>query len=140
MEETKDKKNAVEAYVYEMRNKLHDKYREFVTRPEKEALAAKLQEGVYIAKLGELKKQGDPIEECYKENTDRGPAVDQLVHCINSYRDAALSKDPKFDHIDVTEKQKVINECAAAEAWLREKKLQQDALPNYTEPVLHSAD
>lgn len=49
---------------------LHDKYQEFVTRPEKEALAAKLQEvedwlyddgedetkGVYIAKLEELKK------------------------------------------------------------------------------------
>ncbi|KAH7657359.1 Heat shock protein 70 family protein [Dioscorea alata] len=153
MEETKDKKNAVEAYVYEMRNKLHDKYQEFVTTPEKEALAAKLQEvedwlyddgedetkGVYIAKLEELKKQGDFIEERYKENTERGPAVDQLVRCINSYRDA-LCKDPKFDCIDVAEKQKVINECAAAEAWLREKKQQQDALPNYAEPVLQSAD
>ncbi|KAJ0960590.1 hypothetical protein J5N97_001515 [Dioscorea zingiberensis] len=154
MEETKDKKNAVEAYVYDMRNKLHDKYQEFVTGPEKEAFAAKLQEvedwlyedgedetkGVYIAKLEELKKQGDPIEERYKENIERGPVSDQLVHCINSYRDAALSKDPKFDHIDVAEKQKVFNECTAAEAWLRDKKQQQDALPKYAQPALLSAD
>ncbi|KAJ0959884.1 hypothetical protein J5N97_000352 [Dioscorea zingiberensis] len=134
--------------------KLHDKYQEFVTGPEKEAFAAKLQEvedwlyedgedetkGVYIAKLEELKKQGDPIEERYKENIERGPVSDQLVHCINSYRDAALSKDPKFDHIDVAEKQKVFNECTAVEAWLRDKKQQQDALPKYAQPALLSAD
>ncbi|KAJ6427415.1 hypothetical protein OIU84_022918 [Salix udensis] len=68
MEETKEKKNAVEAYVYDMRNKdfqLSDKYQEFVTDPEREGFTAKLQEtedwlyedgedetkGVYIAKL-----------------------------------------------------------------------------------------
>ncbi|MQM15388.1 hypothetical protein Taro_048331 [Colocasia esculenta] len=154
MEETKDKKNAVEAYVYDMRNKLHDKYQDFVTASEKEEFIAKLQEvedwlyedgedetkGVYIAKLEELKKQGDPVEERYKENLERRPIIDQLVYCINSYREAALSKDPKFDHIDVAEKQKVINECGEAEAWLREKKQQQDILPKYANPVLLSAD
>nr|QBS00804.1 HSP70 [Agave sisalana] len=154
MEETKDKKNAVEAYVYDMRNKLHDKYEEFVTAPERDELTAKLQEvedwlyedgedetkGVYIAKLEELKKQGDPIEERYKEWQEREPAGNQLVYCINSYREAALSKDPKFDHIDIAEKQKVISDCGEAEAWLREKKQQQDALPKYATPVLLSGD
>ncbi|KAJ0960599.1 hypothetical protein J5N97_001524 [Dioscorea zingiberensis] len=154
MEETKDKKNAVEAYVYDMRNKLHDKYQDFVLEAEKEALSAKLQEvedwlyedgedetkGVYIAKLDELKKQGDPIEERYKEYSERGPAIDQLAYCLNSYREAALSKDPKFDHIEIAEKQKVINECSEAEAWLREKKQLQDALPKYASPILLSAD
>lgn len=52
-------------------------------------------------------QQGNPIEERYKESMDRGPIVNQLVYCINSYREAALSKDPKFDHIDVNDKQKV---------------------------------
>ena len=33
--------------------------------------------------------------------------INQLIHCINSYRDAAITKDPKFDHIDIAEKQKV---------------------------------
>ncbi|GLU14547.1 hypothetical protein SLE2022_311080 [Rubroshorea leprosula] len=154
MEETKDKKNAVEAYVYEMRNKLSDKYHEFVTTQEKEVFIVKLQEvedwlyedgedetkGVYIAKLEELKKQGDPIEERYKEYTERGSVIDQLVYCINSYREAAMLNDPKFDHIELDEKQKVLNECVEAEAWLREKKQQQDQLPKYATSVLLSAD
>ncbi|XP_072959958.1 heat shock 70 kDa protein 15-like [Typha angustifolia] len=154
MEETKDKKNAVEAYVYDMRNKLYDKYQDFITATDKGELIGKLQEvedwlyedgedetkGVYVAKLEELKKQGDPIELRYKEWTERGPAVDQLVYCINSFREAALSKDPKFDHIDLVEKQKVIDECSQAEAWLREKKHQQDAVPKHANPVLLSAD
>ncbi|XP_074577981.1 heat shock 70 kDa protein 15-like [Curcuma longa] len=154
MEETKDKKNAVEAYVYDMRNKLYDKYEAFVTSPEKDELVAKLQEvedwlyedgedetkGVYVAKLQELHKQGNPIEERYREWTDRGPAVDQLVHCINSFRAAALSNDPKFDHIDLADKQKVVSECSEAEAWLREKQQQQNALPKYANPILLSAD
>lgn len=154
MEETKDKKNAVEAYVYDMRNKLSDKYHEFVPDLEREGFTAKLQEtedwlyedgedetkGVYIAKLEELKKQGDPIEERYKEYTDRGSVIDQLVYCINSYREAAMSGDLKFDHIDMAEKQKVLNECVEAEAWLREKKQHQDSLPKHATPVLLSAD
>ncbi|KAG6792323.1 hypothetical protein NC652_001938 [Populus alba x Populus x berolinensis] len=154
MEETKEKKNAVEAYVYDMRNKLSDRYQEFVTDPEREGFTAKLQEtedwlyedgedetkGVYIAKLEELKKQGDPIEERYKEYTERGSVIDQLVYCVNSYREAAVSSDPKFEHIDLTEKQKVLNECVEAEAWLREKKQHQDSLPKYATPVLLSAD
>ena len=154
MEETKDKKNAVEAYVYDMRNKLYDKYEAFVTPSEKDELIAKLQEvedwlyedgedetkGVYVAKLEELQKQGNPIEERYKEWIERGPATDQLAYCINSFRGAALSKDPKFDHIDIAEKQKVVTECSEAEAWLREKQQQQDALPKYATPVLLSAD
>ncbi|CAI9114100.1 OLC1v1014740C1 [Oldenlandia corymbosa var. corymbosa] len=154
MEETKDKKNAVEAYVYEMRNKLNDKYFSYVTDSEREQLAAKLQEtedwlyedgedetkGVYVAKLEELKKQGDPIEERFKEDMERGAAIEQFIHCINSFREAAVSNDPRFDHIDLSEKQKVLTECVEAEAWLREKKQQQDALPKYANPVLLVAD
>ncbi|CAL9099766.1 unnamed protein product [Musa acuminata var. zebrina] len=154
MEETKDKKNAVEAYVYDMRNKLYDKYQEFVTPSEKDELIAKLQEvedwlyeegedetkGVYVAKLEELQKLGNPIEVRYKEWTERGPAIAQLAYCINSFRGAALSKDPKFDHIDIAEKQKVVSECSDAEAWLREKQQQQDGLPKYATPVLLCAD
>ncbi|XP_074331507.1 heat shock 70 kDa protein 14-like [Apium graveolens] len=154
MEETKDKKNAVESYVYDMRNKLHDKYHDFVTDPEREEFTAILQQvedwlyedgedetkGVYIAKLEELKKRGDPIEFRYKEHSERGTVIDQLVYCINSYREAAMSNDSKFDHIELADKQKVLNECVEAEAWLREKKQQQDSLPKHSNPILLTAD
>ncbi|KAL5994097.1 hypothetical protein ACLOJK_034968, partial [Asimina triloba] len=154
MEETKDKKNAVEAYVYDMRNKLYDKYQEFVTESGREAFSAKLQEtedwlyedgedetkGVYTAKLKELMKVGDPIEERYKEYTECGSVMYQLVYCLNSYREAAMLQDPKFDHIDIAEKQKVIHECAEAEAWFREKSLQQSTLPKHATPAFLTAD
>ncbi|KAI3819770.1 hypothetical protein L1987_13619 [Smallanthus sonchifolius] len=154
MEETKDKKNAVEAYVYDMRNKLHDKLHEFVTEPEREAFIAKLQEtedwlyedgedetkGVYISKLDELKKQGDPIEQRYKEHLERGSFVDKMLNHINVYRQAATSGDPKYEHIDLSEKQKVLIECSEAENWLREAKQLQDSLPKHVDPVFLSSD
>lgn len=154
MEETKDKKNAVESYVYDMRNKLYEKYNEYATDSEREFLAAKLQEtedwlyedgedetkGVYVSKLAELKKLGDPIEERFKEEESRRPFLEQLMYCINSFREAARSKDSKFDHIDTTEKEKVIAECNKTEDWLREKKQQQDHLPKSANPVLLCAE
>lgn len=57
-------------------------------------------------------QQGDPIEERYKEHTVRGTVIDQLAYCINSYREAAVSTDPKFDHIDISEKQKVVGDSS----------------------------
>jgi len=51
---------------------------------------------------------GDPVEVRYKESLERGSVIDQLGYCINSYREAAVSNDPKFDHIELAEKQKVI--------------------------------
>ncbi|VAH03108.1 unnamed protein product [Triticum turgidum subsp. durum] len=154
MEETKEKKNSVEAYVYDMRNKLYEKYSDYVTWEDKETLTAKLQEvedwlyedgedetkGVYVAKLEELKKVGGPIEARYREWEERGPAIEQLAYCIRSFREAALSSDPKFEHIDISEKQKVVNECSGAETWLHEKKQQQDALPKHADPALLVSD
>jgi len=96
--------------------------------------------GVYIAKLEELKKVGDPIEERFKEDTERGRAIEELMHCITSFRNAALAKDPKFDHIDIADKQKVVSECNDAEAWLSEKKQHQDSLPKHANPLLLVAD
>ncbi|XP_050232844.1 heat shock 70 kDa protein 15-like isoform X2 [Mercurialis annua] len=154
IQETKDKRNAVESYVYVMRTKLTEKYQEFVTDSERKEFIRKLQEvedwlyedgknttkGVYADELEELKERGDPIEERYKEYTERGSVVEQLIYCINSYREAAVSNDLKFDHIDLSVKQKVLNECVEADAWLREKKQQQDSLSKYVSPVLLSAD
>lgn len=89
--------------------------------------------GVYISKLDELKKvcflctlylffvlirfmvftwhltkfqQGDPIEQRYKEHSERGTFVDQLSDFVNWYKQAA-SGSPDYEHIDVNEKQKV---------------------------------
>jgi heat shock protein 4 len=154
MEETKEKKNAVEAYVYDMRNKLYDKLQEYVTEHEREELSAKLQQtedwlyedgedetkSVYVAKLGELKKLGDPLEQRQKEEELRGPAIQELNYCINSFREAAQSKDAKYDHINAADKEKVVIECNKAEEWFKDKQQQQNTLPKSANPVLLSSD
>ncbi|KAL2501433.1 Heat shock 70 kDa protein 14 [Forsythia ovata] len=88
MEETKNKKNAVEAYVYDMRNK---EVEDWLYEDDEDET-----KGVYVANLEELKKQGDPVEERSKEHTRWGSVIDQLVYCINIYREAAISADPKL--------------------------------------------
>lgn len=64
-----------------------------------------------------LLQVGGPIEMRYKEWTERGPALEQLVYCIRSFREAALSSDQKFDHIDISEKQKVYTHVKV-DGWL----------------------
>ncbi|KAL3699404.1 hypothetical protein R1sor_017426 [Riccia sorocarpa] len=154
MEETKDKKNAVEAYVYDMRNKLHDKLADYVTEHEREELSAKLQQtedwlyedgedeikSVYVAKLAELKKLGDPLEQRQKEEEAREPALRELLYVIDSFRQAAQSKEGRYDHIAAEDKTKVIAECTKAEEWLNEKKKIQDSLPKASNPVLLVAE
>lgn len=154
MEETKESKNAVEAYVYGMRNKLYEKLQDYVTEYEREEMSARLQEtedwlyedgedeikSVYTAKLAELRKLGDPLEARQREEELRGPAMRELSYCISSFREAAQSKDPKFDHIDAGDKEKVVAECNKAEEWFKDKKQQQDALPKSANPVLLAAE
>ena len=76
MEETKERKNAVEEYVYGMRTKVTGALSDFVAPEAAESFVALLNatedwlyedgedetKGVYNAKLEELKAIGDPIE------------------------------------------------------------------------------
>ncbi|KAK6149762.1 hypothetical protein DH2020_017287 [Rehmannia glutinosa] len=130
MERTKEKKNALEAYVYETRNKLLDAYRSFATDSEKEGISRNLQqteewlyedgddepEYVYTGKLDDLKKMVDPIENRYKDEEARALATRNLLNSI------------------------VIGECNKAEHWLREKSQQQDSLPKNADPILWSSE
>lgn len=154
MEETKDKKNAVESYVYDMRNKLFNKYHSYAMEHEREELSQRLQQtedwlyeegddeskGVYVAKLDELKRIGDPIEQRYKEGEARASAANDLLNYINTYRNPVMSGDPKLDHIEPKDKEKVILECNKAEDWLREKTQQQDTISKFEIPLLRSSE
>ncbi|GJU32730.1 heat shock 70 kDa protein 15-like protein [Tanacetum coccineum] len=57
-----------------------------------------------------LKKHGDPIEQRYKEHAERDSVVDQLINYITCYKRPAASNDPKYEHIDTNEKQKISNQ------------------------------
>lgn len=50
---------------------------------------------------------GDPIELRLKEEEQRGESIAQLTFCITSFKNAALSADPRYEHIEPSEKAKV---------------------------------
>ncbi|KAJ3555258.1 hypothetical protein NPX13_g10391 [Xylaria arbuscula] len=82
--DTEEKKNELETYIYDMRNKLDDQYADFASEEEKDKLRAKLTEsedwlyeegedagkGVYIAKIDEIRSMAGPI-------TQRQEAADE---------------------------------------------------------------
>ncbi|XP_008806739.2 heat shock 70 kDa protein 16 isoform X2 [Phoenix dactylifera] len=145
MEQTKDRKNSLEAYVYEIRDKLFDKYRCFATDSEREGISVRLQqteewlyedgddetEKVYTSKLEELKKLVDPVENRFKDEEARAQATRELLNCIVEHRMAVKS-------LVTYERDAVINECTKAEQWLHEMSQQQDSLPKNADPVLWS--
>ncbi|XP_045897538.1 heat shock 70 kDa protein 4-like, partial [Micropterus dolomieu] len=97
--ERNDAKNYVEEYVYDMRDKLHGMLEKFVSESDRDALSVKLEDTenwlyedgedqpkqVYIDKLAELKKLGQPIQERYMEAEERPKAFEELGKQIQQY-------------------------------------------------------
>jgi hypothetical protein len=54
-----------------------------------------------------IMQMGDPLEERLRQDQDRPAAIQLLLQTITSFREAALSKDPKYDHIEAADKEKV---------------------------------
>lgn len=147
VEQAKEKKNTLESYVYETRNKILDTYQSFATESEKEELCQKLQQtedwlyedgddesaSVYDVRLQDLIKLVDPIENRYKDEEARPQAARDLGDCIAEYRTVARS-------LQAGERVAVLTECAEAEQWLREKTEEQDSRPRNVDPVLWSID
>lgn len=147
MEQTKDKKNALESYVYEMRDKILNTYWSFANDSEREEISIKLQqtedwlyedgmdesENVYIEKLEDLKKLVDPIENRHKDEAARVLATRDLLNCITDYRKAVES-------LSSIKKDAVIDECNKVERWLQEKSQQQDSLPKDVDPIVWSSE
>uniref|UniRef100_A0A0E0E5D2 Heat shock 70 kDa protein 16 n=1 Tax=Oryza meridionalis TaxID=40149 RepID=A0A0E0E5D2_9ORYZ len=145
MERTKERKNALESYVYDTRNKLSERYRSFATDSEKEEISLSLQqtedwlyeegddetEAVYNSKLEELKRLVDPIENRCKDEEVRGQATRDLLKFILDHKTAAKS-------LPTPEQEAVDNECTKAEQWLRERSQLQESLPKNVDPALWS--
>jgi len=83
--DTEEKKNELETYIYEMRNKIDDQYADFASEEEKEKLKAKLEasedwlydegedasKAVYVAKMDEIRAVAGPIVQRYFEKVEQ---------------------------------------------------------------------
>lgn len=150
--ETNDAKNAVEAYIYSLRNRLHDSLAPYATDDKKSQISLVLEDAenwlyeegedaaksVYVAKLGELRKLGAPIETRAAEDSSRGGAAAKLRAQCERY--LAVVGEARYAHIDPAELAKVADEAQKALAWLGEKEAAQANLNKYDDPVLVTSD
>ncbi|XP_045432335.1 heat shock 70 kDa protein 4L isoform X2 [Pipistrellus kuhlii] len=151
--ERNDAKNAVEEYVYDFRDKLGTVYGKFVTQEDLNKLSAVLEdtenwlyeEGedqlkqVYVDRLQELKKYGQPIQMRYMEHeerpkalTDLGKKIQLVMKVIEAYR----NKDERYDHLDPAEMEKIEKYINEAMSWLNSKMNAQNKLSLTQDPVV----
>uniref|UniRef100_A0AAY4EL19 Heat shock protein 4a n=1 Tax=Denticeps clupeoides TaxID=299321 RepID=A0AAY4EL19_9TELE len=151
--ERNDAKNFVEEYVYDMRDKLHGTLEKFVSEEDSASFSLKLedtenwlyedgedqQKQVYIDKLAELKKLGDPIKERYQEAADRPKAFEELGKQIQQYMkivEAYKTKDELYEHLDEADISKVDKIASEAMIWMNSKMNQQSKQNLAVEPVV----
>jgi heat shock protein len=129
-----DAKNALEEYVYDLREKLEGELREFLKDEERVSLIQKLnsdenwlyEEGsddkksTYIQRLEDLKKLGEPVKIRKREFDEVPSALQNLSLAITRARkvmDAVKSNDPSYNHLETNEIKKLGQEIDSTTAW-----------------------
>jgi heat shock protein 4 len=133
--ERADSKNAVEEYVYEMRNKISDELINFITENDRESFLRQLEETenwlyedgedeskqVYIDRLAALKKVGQPVVIRHREFSERPKAFEllgQAIQLMGKVIEAYDNKEEKYDHIEPAEMDKVRAAVAERASWM----------------------
>eukprot|EP01137_Pigoraptor_chileana_P004687 Opistho-2@46663 len=154
--ERADAKNAVEEYVYEMRDRLGDRYNEFVTEDVRSQFNTKLDQAeswlyedgedetkrAYLEKLGELKKLGDPIVRRFHEAQERPAAEEsfrQSVVLLRKAIDQYKNGDEKYAHLDAADVKKVEDTVNSKETWLNDLMFKQNKLAKHDDIVVTAA-
>ncbi|XP_063468500.1 heat shock 70 kDa protein 4 isoform X4 [Symphalangus syndactylus] len=155
--ERNDAKNAVEEYVYEMRDKLSGEYEKFVSEDDRNSFTLKLEDTenwlyedgedqpkqVYVDKLAELKNLGQPIKIRFQESEERpklfeelGKQIQQYMKIISSFK----NKEDQYDHLDAADMTKVEKSTNEAMEWMNNKLNLQNKQSLTMDPVVKSKE
>lgn len=153
--ETDEKRNDLEAYIFNMRDKVSEAgdLAAYVTAKDREKFTASLTKAEdwlydttnptkaqYMEKLGELKEVGDAIVWRSKETGMREEWIKAVQGTLINYRNAAENPGDKYGHISADKRGKISSACNNLEKWLTDKKAKQDKAPKSDQPVLLCAD
>ncbi|KAF2076744.1 hypothetical protein CYY_001933 [Polysphondylium violaceum] len=141
--ETAEKKNSLESYIYDMRNKLGSSLKEYVTAAESQQFMELLNKtmdwldyegedqtkSVYTGKLDPLVAIGAPIEKRKRDREDYPHYVQELKNTANFYINEANSTDAKYEHISREEKEKIIQDANAAIEWVNSIVAKEQSVP-----------
>ncbi|GFN85022.1 heat shock protein 105 kda, partial [Plakobranchus ocellatus] len=151
--ERADAKNAVEEYVYEMRDKLYNAYEKFILEDDRSSFSLKLEDTenwlyedgedqnkqVYIDKLAELKGIGQPIADRYREAQEWPVVRDEFgstIQQIRKFLDLWRQKDEKYNHIEKSDVDKVEKILTEKSNWFGNRITQMAALKPHENPVV----
>ncbi|XP_049596041.1 heat shock 70 kDa protein 4L isoform X2 [Syngnathus scovelli] len=157
VKEANDAKNAVEEYVYELRNKICGVYEKYITHEDNNKLTLLLEDtanwlyeegedqskDVYVEKLDALKSLGQPIQDRHREHEERPKAFEELGKRLQFYMkfvDAYKQKDERYLHLaaeDVNTVEKCLNENMV---WMNSQINVQSKLAVTQDPVIKVAD
>ncbi|KEI36739.1 uncharacterized protein L969DRAFT_54524 [Mixia osmundae IAM 14324] len=153
--ETEDRKNALEEYIYDARDKIEGAWASYMKSADKDVLREKLtkaedwlysEEGedatksAYVGKLDELKVVGDPAAFKLKQQQDRPAAERQLRAVIADFMSKATSGSEQYSHLSEEDLQKVIEKTATAEKWINDQSAKQAERRKDEEPAYTSTD
>ncbi|EGF82677.1 hypothetical protein BATDEDRAFT_9358 [Batrachochytrium dendrobatidis JAM81] len=145
--DTAEKRNTLEEYVYEVRSKLEMAWSEFVTDADRSAFLAQLNDteswlygegeeatkSIYVEKLNELKKAGDPIAYKYLQSEERPSAEKAFREYVNSVVISIQAEDDRYAHISKDDLDRVLNECKAKLDWLNAAIGKQNETPKHVD-------
>lgn len=155
--ERNDAKNAVEEYVYDLRDKLCGVYEKYISEEDSSRLTLMLEdtenwlyeEGedqpkqVYVDKLEELKRFGQPIQDRHREQEDRPRVFEELGKKLQLYMkavEAYKQKDERYQHLNPDEMTNVEKSVNDNMGWMNSKMNAQSKLNITQDPVVKVAD
>lgn len=150
IQETADKRNELEAYVYAMRDRLDGNLKEFSSADERNNLKSLMTaaedwlynegfestKGEYTRKIEELRAIGDKIENRSNQVHSRPAAIDSLKKQMELCKSFAANYDEAHAHITDDERDRIRKEVQQTEAWLYDSMNKQEDLPKHADPVL----
>jgi len=134
--ETSDAKNALEGYVYNMRDSLSTRLAPYEKEDVRAAFSKELDgveewlyadgenvnKGIYVEKLKALQGKGDPISDRAWQFEIVPAAFARLEKAMETNSLMSQTTEPKFAHISPEERAGVAAECARAGEWLEQHK------------------
>ena len=155
LEETANKRNELESYVYDTRTVVSEQWAEYMTSESRSAFETQLQDmedwlysdegfdstkSVYVAKLSELTAVGKPVEIRKYEHSERPIAQSELQSILEDYKKLANSTDEAYAHWTDADREIIRTACTETETWFYEQLALQADLSLTVEPILKSAE
>ena len=146
-------KNAVEEYIYNIREKICEELEAYILEADREAFSRKLTEtedwlyedgedcekAVYEDKIKELKFVGEAAKKRKSEFEGRKKAVDTLGHSLqmaNKVVEMYKAGDEKYSHLTDAEVEKVSKAIEEKATWLQNSIATLESTPKTTNPTV----